>query len=143
MPNPALIAGLFSVGEKLIDRIIPDKEAQAKAKFELYQQIQSGELKELETRMSAIIAEAQSNDPWTSRARPSFLYVIYALLLFGVPMGFLSAYDPEMALRVADGFKAWLEAIPSDLYMLFGAGYLGYAVVRTKDKANIKDLLQQ
>jgi len=26
--------------------------------------------------MQAIVVEAQSNDPWTSRARPSFLYMM-------------------------------------------------------------------
>jgi hypothetical protein len=31
--------------------------------------------------MAAVLAEAESPDPWTSRARPSFLYVMYVLLL--------------------------------------------------------------
>ncbi len=38
----------------------------------------------IRTRMTAIVAEANSADPWTSRARPSFLYVMYALLLWAI-----------------------------------------------------------
>ena len=45
--------------------------------------------------MSAIVAEANSSDPWTSRARPSFLYLIYVLLLFAVPMGFSPPFTRE------------------------------------------------
>jgi hypothetical protein len=84
--------------------------------------------------MSAIIAEAQSQDPYTSRARPSFLYVMYALILAAIPMGVLHAYNPELAVSIATGLKAWLEALPEELWWLFGAGYLGYTGARTIDK---------
>ncbi len=93
-----------------------------------------GELELFKTQLSAIVAEAQSADPWTSRARPSFMYVIYLLLLLGVPMGVLSAFEPQVATNIAAGFKAWLDAIPTDLYALFGIGYLGYSAARTVDK---------
>ena len=45
--------------------------------------------------MQAIVAEAQSTDPWTSRARPSFLYMMYALILWAIPMGLIAAADPK------------------------------------------------
>jgi hypothetical protein len=38
------------------------------------------------------LAEAQSADPWTSRARPNFLYVMYILLPTALPTGVLSAF---------------------------------------------------
>jgi hypothetical protein len=63
------------------------------------------------------------------------MYVIYLMILFGIPMGFISAYDVNMAASIASGFKAWLTAIPSDLYALFGVGYGGYTVSRTYEKA--------
>ena len=136
--NPLLIGPLLEVGKGLIDRIFPDKVAQAseraKAELELTALQQSGRLQEIQVQMSAIIAEAQSPDPWTSRARPSFLYVIYVVILLGVPMGVLSAFQPEIATRVATGFQAWLAAVPDSLWALFGAGYLGYTGARTFEK---------
>jgi hypothetical protein len=120
---------------KVIDKVFPDPVQAAIAKAELVKLQQDGELKELEIRMSAIIAEAQSQDPWTSRARPSFLYVMYALILAAIPMGVLHAYNPELAVSIAAGLKAWLEALPEELWWLFGAGYLGYTGARTIDKA--------
>jgi hypothetical protein len=119
---------------KVIDKLFPDPTQAALAKIELVKLQQTGELKELEIRMSAIIAEAQSQDPYTSRARPSFLYVMYALILAAIPMGVLHAFNPELAVSIATGLKAWLGALPEELWWLFGTGYLGYTGARTIDK---------
>ena len=62
------------------------------------------------------------------------MYVIYILILSSIPMGFLFAFQPEVADAVIQGFTGWLQAIPDSLYTLFGAGYLGYAGARTVDK---------
>lgn len=128
------ITAVLSVGEKLLDKFIPDPAEKAKAKAEMLRMAQDGELKELEIRMSAILAEAKSADPWTSRARPSFLYVMYALILAAIPMGVLHAYHPDLAVSIATGMKAWLAALPEELWWLFGAGYLGYTGARSLDK---------
>lgn len=132
--NPLLIGGIFDIGGKLLDKFFPDPEERAQKQLELLQMQQTGELKELETRMSAILAEASSADPWTSRARPSFLYVIYVMILMSIPMGVLSAFEPQMADAIASGMQKWLAAIPEDLYVLFGIGYVGYAGARTLEK---------
>ena len=132
--NPLLIGGIFDIGGKLLDKFFPNPEERARKQFELLQMQQTGELKELETRMSAILAEASSTDPWTSRARPSFLYVIYVMILMSIPMGVLSAFEPQMADAIASGMQKWLAAIPEDLYVLFGIGYVGYAGARTWEK---------
>ena len=84
--------------------------------------------------MAVMLAESQSADPWTSRARPSFLYAVYVLLLAGLPMGILSAFRPDLAVAVAAGFKAWLTAIPDSLYLLFGTVMTGYGIQRTVEK---------
>jgi hypothetical protein len=136
--NPLFIAPLLEVGKSLIERIFPDKTKQAaeraQAELALVQLQQDGTLKELGIQMSAIIAEAQSQDPWTSRARPSFLYVMYVMILTAIPMGVLYAFKPEIATAVAAGVKAWLEAIPDEMWWLFGAGYLGYTGARMFEK---------
>ena len=83
----------------------------------------------------AVLADAQSADPWTSRARPGFLYVMYALLLWSIPMGLIAAVRPEAAQAIAAGMAAYLNGIPEPLYALFGTGYLGYTVARSWGKA--------
>lgn len=136
--NPLLIGPVLDLGKTIIDKVFPDKEKQAteraQAELALMQAQQEGKLAEAAQQMSAILAEAQSADPWTSRARPSFMYVMYVMILMAIPMGFLSAFRPEIATAVANGMKLWLSAIPEDLYMLFGAGYLGYTGARTWEK---------
>ena len=128
------ILPFLDVGMKILDKVIPDPEARQKAKLDLMQLQQQGQLKEMEVSMSAIIAEANSQDKWTSRARPSFLYVIYILLLSSIPMGIVYAFSPVLAQNITTGFKAWLGAIPSEIITLFGVGYLGYAGGRSMEK---------
>lgn len=137
LPLP-VIDSLANFGSTIINKIFPDKVAQAKeraeAELKLEELRQSGSLKEKAIEMSAILAEAQSADPWTSRARPSFLYVIYLMILMSIPMGFYALYDIDAAKRVAEGMQMWLKAIPDALWTLFGAGYLGYSASRSFDK---------
>ncbi|MDG6078596.1 hypothetical protein E3U23_05230 [Erythrobacter litoralis] len=126
----AIIETLIGPIASIIDKIIPDKEARAKAKLELIQLQSTQELKEIEARLSAIVAEAQSADPWTSRARPSFIYVMYVMLLFALPMGILSAFSPHAAQDIGAGITRYLRGLPDELYALFGTGYLGYTAAR-------------
>jgi hypothetical protein len=142
MANPLVIGAVVEFGKSLIDRIFPDKEKmaseRAQAELALAGLAQDGRLKELGLQLSAIVAEAQSADPWTSRARPSFLYVMYVMILAAIPFGALYAFKPEVAMQVAAGVKAWLAAIPSEMWWLFGAGYLGYTGARMFEKGKGK-----
>jgi len=88
------------------------------------------EMRMIEAQLQAIVAEANSADPWTSRARPSFLYVMYILLLAALPMGVLSAFHSLAARDIAAGMNAYLAGLPEPLYALFGTGYLGYTAAR-------------
>lgn len=138
MLNPLFIGPIVEVGKTLIDRLFPDKLAQAaeraKAEIEMQSLLQSGELKSIEVQLSAIIAEANSPDPWTSRARPSFLYVVYILLLWSIPMGVITVFNPEAAANFTTGFKTWLGAIPSEVLTLFGTVMTGYVLGRSWEK---------
>ena len=128
------IGSIFEFGSKVIDKLFPDKTEAQRIKLELLRQQQAGEFKELEARFSAIVAEAQSIDPWTSRARPSFMYVMYTMILASIPMGFLFAFRPDVAMAVTAGVKNWLAALPEEMWWLFGAGYLGYSGARMFEK---------
>ena len=125
-----IIESILGPLASIIDKVIPDKAARERAKLELLQLEGSQELQQIEARLSAIVAEAQSPDPWTSRARPSFLYVMYVLLLWALPMGVIAAFRPEAARDIAQGMNAYLGGLPEPLYALFGTGYLGYTAAR-------------
>lgn len=115
---------------KVIDKVIPDKSAREQAKLELLKLEGSQEMESVKTQLSAILSESKSADPWTSRARPSFLYVMYVMLLWAIPMGLIAAVRPDAALSIANGMNAYLNGLPEPLYALFGTGYLGYTAAR-------------
>ena len=135
MVAPLIAAGVFEIGKKLIDKLIPDPEQKAKAELELLRMEREGETQVLAARMQAIVAEASSADPWTSRARPSFLYVFYCVILsltmVAPIMGIFFPQAMELFFgNVGKGFTA----IPEELWWTFTAGYLGYAGFRTFEK---------
>jgi Holin of 3TMs, for gene-transfer release len=125
-----ILEALIGPVAAIIDKVIPNPAQRDKAKLELLALQGSQELAEVQVRLSAIVAEANSHDPWTSRARPSFLYVIYVLLLWALPMGLLAAFSPQTAKEIAEGMNAYLSGLPEPLYALFGTGYLGYTAAR-------------
>ena len=126
----AILEALIGPIASIIDKVIPDKAQRDKAKLELLQLQGSQDLAEIQARLSAIVAEANSQDPWTSRARPSFLYVMYVLLLWALPMGLLAMFSPDRAQAIAAGMNSYLSGLPEPLYALFGTGYLGYTAAR-------------
>jgi glycerol dehydrogenase-like iron-containing ADH family enzyme len=131
----ALIAPITSI----IDKVIPDPKERDAAKLQLLQMQGTQELAAIQTQMSAILAEAQSADPWTSRARPGFLYVMYAMILWSLPMGLIAAIRPAAAHDIANGITGYLNALPEALYGLFGTGYLGYTAARQFGKSRGTD----
>ncbi len=134
MIDPITISGIFGIGSKIIDKLFPDPEQKARAQIELLAMQQRGELDEMKTQLSAIIAEAQSADPWTSRARPSFLYVVYVLLLWSIPMGIMTIFRPDAAMAFTAGFQSWMLAIPEPVLTLFGVVMTGYVAGRSWEK---------
>lgn len=130
----AILESVVGPLAQLLDKIIPDPKARDRAKLELLKVQGDQEMQAIAAQMQAIVAEAQSTDPWTSRARPSFLYMMYALVLWSIPMGLIAAVQPGIARGIADGMTAYLRGIPEELYALFGTGYLGYTAARTWGK---------
>ena len=134
-----LVETLIGPLASIIDKLIPDNAARDKAKLELLQMQGTQDLAEINARLSAIVAEANSQDPWTSRARPSFLYVVYLMLLWALPMGVIAAFRPDTAMAIAQGMNAYLNGLPEPLYALFGTGYLGYTAARQWGKISGSD----
>lgn len=122
----AIIGPIVSI----IDKVVPDPATRDRAKLELIKLEGSQELEAIQARLATIVAEANSPDPWTSRARPSFLYIMYVMILWSLPMGVIAAFRPATAQSIAAGMNAYLNGFPDSLYALFGTGYLGYTVAR-------------
>lgn len=117
-----------------INKIWPDPTAKAAADAQVIKATADAALAQLQTQMSVMLAEANSTDTWTSRARPSMMYVMYILILTAIPMGLLYAFDPKHADLIAKGLQAWLSAIPDSLWSLFQFSFLGYSASRTVEK---------
>ena len=125
-----LVDSLVAPLADLLDRIIPDQQTRDAAKLELLRLERGHELDTVRAQIAALVAEANAADRWTARARPSFLYVMYALLLWSIPLGLIAAVRPAAAQAIARGMTVYLNALPEPLYALFGTGYLGYTVAR-------------
>lgn len=125
---------IFKAVDTVLDKIIPDAAERDNYKMKMREMEFKGQFRELDAAMSNILAEAKSEHAAVALARPMFLYVIYIFILSAIPMGIYYAYDPTNAAEVAQGVKEWLDAIPDQLYYLFGVGYLGYTKKRSDDK---------
>lgn len=118
----------------LIDNLFTSDEERAEAKRKLIEMEQRGDLDGMKIQLSAILAEANSKDPWTSRARPTFLYLIYTIILLCVAGAIIGIWWPDHVATAASNLTNLLMAIPESLWWLFGAGYLGYTSARSFDK---------
>lgn len=75
-------------------------------------------------------ASAPAPDAWARRARPTFLYVMYVLLLCAVPLGAIAGFSPAAAQAMTAAMTGYLGALPEPLYALFATCYLGYTAAR-------------
>lgn len=128
------VTALLDVGGKIIDKIFPDPAQRDAARLALIREEREGRLDEVKTSMSVMLAEAQSSDPFTSRARPSFLYVVYILMLCSIPMGVLHAVSPDTAANVSHGAQLWFSAIPESMIDMFTIVMMGYIGGRSYEK---------
>ncbi|MEJ0062416.1 MAG: holin family protein [Alphaproteobacteria bacterium] len=133
-----MITDIISAVASILDKIIPDPKQREEAKLNLLKAENQQALEEAKAGMAAILAEAQSQDKWTSRARPSFLYVVYVMLLSAIPMGIVYAVSPATAGDITKGYQAWLAAIPEPIVRLFEMVMLGYICGRSWEKIKTK-----
>lgn len=133
-PVGAIVAGVATPLFGLIDKLFTSDDERAQAKLKLIALEQAGELEQLRVQLSAILAEAQSDDKWTSRARPSFLYVMYAVIGLCFLAGIMGVWWPGEMQQVAQNVRYMLAAIPEPMWWVFGVGYTGYTAGRSVDK---------
>lgn len=132
------VTSAISMGGKLLDdainKIWPDPAAKASAEATLMKANADAALAAMQQQMSVMLAEANSTDKWTSRARPSFLYVMYALMLSSIPFAVIWAINPNIGTNMATGMKYWLGAIPDNMWTTFQFIGGGYMVGRSIEK---------
>jgi len=129
-----LFTGIGTLAKDIRTAITGKEPIDANKAAELALKVQEMETAVETARLSVMVAEASSQDKWTSRARPAFMYVVYIFILAAFPMGLVFAFFPEKGTLIAEGVNAWLSSIPESMWYLFGAGYLGYTTARSVDK---------
>lgn len=92
--------------------------------LELQEKLQESISSEVASASANIRAEAQSGDKFTSRARPSFIYLMLAILGFNYIIAPLIGRPPLQ--------------FPDALFELFGFCMLGYTGARTWEKIAAK-----
>ncbi len=76
-----MIEAVLAVGGKLIDKLIPDPQAQADAKIKLLELAQKGELTEITAKADIIKAEASSEHGLAATWRPILMLTFGALIV--------------------------------------------------------------
>jgi hypothetical protein len=128
------VGGLSSLAQTIIEKFVPDPQAKAQALENLrkdaitVQQMENDlQIKLNETAGQNIRADAQSGDKFTERARPTFMYIVEAILAFnfiGIPV-----------YQLITGKEIAPFNLPGDLLTLFGVCVTGYVMSRSVDKA--------
>lgn len=135
--NPLLLSGIFSVGEKLINRFFPDPALAAAAKLELIKMEQSGDLAMMANETSLALAqigvnakEAEHSSLFVSSWRPAAAWMcVFAL-------GYSAIIEPIMRFAATlYGYSGAFPAIDTDITLQILMGLLGLAGARSWDKS--------
>lgn len=103
-----------------------------RARDEIEAQIEKEYISDLENLRKQITVELQSEDWFVRRSRPTFNYVFYVIIAFNYIV--LPLYQLVTGVGVAP------VELPSELWVVFGVGFCGYAYLRSKyDKQNISN----
>lgn len=96
----------------------------------------------------ALNNETGSSDKFVSRARPTFLYIVYAIFVYmllvsliAIPQVLYNHFAAPMIPLNVTGIMigtltSGLAGIPEAVLALFGSGYLGYTAAREVGKNN-------
>ena len=119
------ITALLGIGEKILDKVIPDPIQRAEAARKLLEVQQSGQLAEIQASMSVIVAEAKSEHWLTATWRPVTMLTFVAIVANNyIIYPYLSLlWDSAPVLSV-----------PADLWDLLKIGLGGYVVGRSAEK---------
>jgi len=100
--------------------------AAAQAQREMEIDLDKAYLNDMQNLRKQITVEIQSQDPFVRRARPTFNYIFYIVLIFNYI--FLPIY------QLVTGNEVSPVVLPTELWTVFGVGFIGYGYLRTVEK---------
>ncbi len=132
MPFPllALLPSLLELGSKVIDRVVPDKEAAEKAKRDLAAELQSQEFAIMLAQIDVNKEEAKSESVLVAGWRPAVGWIG----AFG--LGYAAIIDPFMRFisSVMFSYTGEFPAVDTNITMQILFGILGLGAMRSYDK---------
>jgi|TARA_Y100000114_G_C11617194_1_gene257946 ABC-type siderophore export system fused ATPase/permease subunit len=142
-----LISGLLPIGEKLVDKLIPDPQAKQKALQQLKQMEQDGSLKRMEAefadkdsaRKREMAISTSEHSPWLNK-------IITSLLALGIVGLAFALFAVILFLEVTPANKDILIFLLGNLTTLVGlvCSYYFGSSVGSKDKTEeIKGLMNK
>jgi len=142
-----LLTGLLPIGEKLVDKLIPDPQAKQKALQQLKKMEQDGSLKKMEAefadkdsaRQREMAISTSEHSPWLNK-------IITSVLALGITGLTFCLFAVILFLEVTPANKDILIFLLGNLTTLVGlvCSYYFGSSVGSKDKtAEIKDLINR
>lgn len=129
-----MIKDALEIFGMVIDKFVTNKDDRAAAKEGLESLNASGDLELLKGGQEIAKAEAGSEDKWTSRARPSFLYLMYGYFALAPVFAIFFMIWPDRSRLAVEGMELFLAAIPDPMWLTFAACFSVYTGARTIDK---------
>jgi hypothetical protein len=131
-----LFSGIGTLAKDIRTAITGKEPIDANKAAEIALKVQELESQVESARVSIMVAEASSTDKWTSRARPSFMYVFYVVIICLVLIApFVGVFFPAQMELFYENVAAGFMAIPEAMWATFTVGYLGYVGAREYGKS--------
>ena len=141
------IAALLSIGEKVLDKVLPDPEAKAKAQATLMEMAQKGQLAELEAHVKEMdSARKREIEIVTSEFSPTINKIVTPILALGTValtfILFLVIIFVEVNTQSKDILIYVLGALTSAMTMVLGY-YFGSSAGSKEKSQQLDELLDQ
>jgi hypothetical protein len=134
-----ILSGAGQLAKDLRTAVTGKEPISADKAAEIALKVQEVEAGLEQARMGVMLAEASSQDKWTSRARPAYMYVFYlVIVMLGVVAPLLGVFFPVQMKVFFENVTMGFRAIPNIAWEVFCAGYLGYTGFRSLDKRKEK-----
>lgn len=125
------LTSILGIGEKLIDKLLPDPKAKAEALMKLKELEQSGDLAVIAGQVEINKIEAANANPFVSGARPFIMWVCGGALAIQLIIAPLVMWG-----ALAVGKPIVLPVMQTELLTTLLVGLLGLGGLRTVEKLN-------